>query len=137
MQMSTILTGEILEPEKNRKKMSSDEKKVRRGFWKTVHRAAAKIPFMEDVVAAYYCALDPATPSRTRAILLAALAYFVLPLDWVPDFIMGFGFTDDIAVLSAALAAIRTDLQDRHYHAAHDVLSDDDTQEDASQSGEK
>ena len=56
-------------------------------------------------MAAYYCALDPATPMRVRGILLAALAYFIVrwryrPLTWLWRF-PGFGFTDDAAVLTA------------------------------------
>ena len=64
------------------------------------------MPFSEDLVAAYYCAIDPATPARVRGILLAALAYFVLPFDAVPDILAGIGFADDMTVLAAAIAAV-------------------------------
>jgi uncharacterized membrane protein YkvA (DUF1232 family) len=124
MEMNRILTGEIIEPEGNAEKVEANERKVREGFWRTVRKAASRVPFMEDVVAAYYCALDPETPRRTRAILLAALAYFVLPLDWIPDFVLGFGFTDDIAVLGAAIGAIRSSMRGRHYEAARSALSE-------------
>ncbi len=70
---------------------------VRRNFWKTVKRAARQVPFMEDVVAAYYCAFDRETPLQARAILLGALAYFVMPFDVLPDVIALVGFTDDVA----------------------------------------
>lgn len=123
--MNNILYGEILKGERTPEEMASDEKRVRTGFWRTLRKAAARIPFVEDLVAAYYCALDPQTPTRSRAILLGALAYFVLPLDWVPDFIIGFGFTDDIAVLAAALGAIRANLKDEHYVAARKALIDE------------
>ena len=78
------------------------ERDVRRDFWTTLKRLAGQVPFVEDLVAAYYCALDPATPMRARGILLAALAYFIVrwryrPLTWLP----GLGFTDDAAVLTA------------------------------------
>jgi uncharacterized membrane protein YkvA (DUF1232 family) len=81
---------------------------------------------MEDVVAAYYCALDPSTPSRARYVLFGALAYFVLPLDWVPDFLLGFGFTDDIAVLAAAVSAIRSNIREAHYLSARKALAAQD-----------
>jgi uncharacterized membrane protein YkvA (DUF1232 family) len=80
---------------------------------------------MDEVLAGYYCALDPHTPARVRAILLAALAYFVLPLDSVPDFLLGFGFTDDIAVLMAALGAVRSNITEAHRAAARKALKDD------------
>ncbi len=55
-----------------------------RTFWKKLARVAARIPFAEDLVAAWFCAVDPATPPRVRAILFGALAYFVLPTDVIP-----------------------------------------------------
>ena len=55
-------------------------------FWRTARKAARHVPFMEDVVAAYYCALDKETPLRAKGILLAALGYFVLPTDSIPEF---------------------------------------------------
>ena len=38
----------------------------------------------EDLLAAYYCAFDRETPLQVRAVLLGALAYFVLPFDGMP-----------------------------------------------------
>ena len=92
-------------------------------FWRTARKAARHIPFMEDVVAAYYCALDQQTPLRVKGILLGALAYFVLPTDSIPDIILGLGFTDDVAVLSAAIAAVRAHLTPAHRLAAREALS--------------
>jgi len=99
------------------------ESDVRERFWRTAKKAAGHVPFMDEVVAAYYCALDRNTPFRAKAILLAALGYFVLPADTIPDFILGLGFTDDIAVLSAAIAAVRTHLTPAHRLAAREALS--------------
>lgn len=121
--MRKILYGEILDPEPDPEKARADEERVREGFWTKVRSAANRIPLIEDVVAGYFCALDPSTPSRARYILLGALAYFVLPLDWVPDILLGFGFTDDIAVLAAAMSAIRSNLKDAHYAAARKALA--------------
>ena len=113
------LDGEILGPDEK------DEAKVRKNFWATVKRAARNIPFMEDVVAAYFCAMDPATPARVRGILIGALAYFVLPLDVVPDALLGIGFTDDAGVLTAAIAMVAAHITDAHRRAAKDALADD------------
>ena len=68
-------------------------------------RFAGQVPFVEDIVAGYYCALDPATPMRVRGMLLAAIAYFILPFDFVPDIIAGLGFADDAALFTAVLSA--------------------------------
>jgi uncharacterized membrane protein YkvA (DUF1232 family) len=103
----------------------NDENKFRENFWRTARRAARHVPFMEDVVAAYYCALDKETPLRVKGILFAALGYFILPADTIPDVIFGLGFTDDIAVLTAALAAVRAHLKPAHLAAAKEALSQD------------
>lgn len=116
-----IKIGEILEPGTERQQ-SEQAKKVRKNFWNVLARAASRIPFIEELVAAYYCALDSKTPRRARAVLLAALAYFVLPFDFVPDVLLGIGFTDDVAVLMAALTAIRTHITPAHYAAAKEAL---------------
>jgi len=123
--MNKATIDEILSPSDAR---ASDERaaRVRAKFWRTLKRAARQIPFMEDLVAAYYCAFDTQTPTRVRGILLAALAYFVLPVDIIPDFIAGFGFTDDVAVLSAAITAVRTHITPAHYAAARASLAGKD-----------
>ena len=40
------------------------------------------------------------TPWKVRCILLAALIYLVLPYDLLPDWFLGFGIVDDLAVVS-------------------------------------
>ena len=103
----------------------ADEGQVRAKFWRTAKKAARQIPFMEDVVAAYYCAFDNKTPLRAKAILVAALGYFVLPADAIPDVIIGLGFTDDIAVLTAAITAVRAQLTPVHRQAAREAMADE------------
>jgi uncharacterized membrane protein YkvA (DUF1232 family) len=100
------------------------ETELRDKFWRTAKTAARHVPFMEEVVAGYYCALDKNTPMRAKGILLAALAYFVLPADTIPDFIFGLGFTDDIAVLTAALTAVRAHMTPAHRLAAKQALTE-------------
>lgn len=106
-------------------KNAEREKTLREKFWFKFRANANRIPFMEDVASAYYCALDPQTPNKVRGILLAALAYFILPLDAVPDFLLGFGLTDDITVLTLAFTAISGNIKDSHRAAAKKALESD------------
>lgn len=106
--------------------VAGNERKVRASFWKKLRRFAGRIPFTRDLVAAYYCALDPATPMRVKGILLAALAYFILPIDLVPDFLLTFGFTDDATVLATAIAMVRGHMKQAHWEAAERALDPDD-----------
>ena len=85
-----------------------------KGFWRKLRATIGFIPFSEEAVAAFYCATDPATPPGVKAILVTALAYFIMPLDMVPDFIAGLGFTDDAAVFWAAWRAVSGHITDEH-----------------------
>jgi uncharacterized membrane protein YkvA (DUF1232 family) len=101
---------------------SERERKVRRDFWAKLKRFAARIPFAQDLVAAYYCALDPATPIRVRGMLLAALAYFILPTDFIPDILGGLGFADDMALLTAVIGLVSSHITTTHRAAAARAL---------------
>lgn len=118
--MSDVKYGEILGPEDE----ATRSERVRKRFWSTFRKAARYIPFAEDLVAAYYCALDPKTPHSVRAILLAALAYFILPFDIIPDFIVGLGYTDDATVLLAAISMVRSHITPIHREAARRALAE-------------
>ncbi len=104
----------------------SGEQEIRDKFWSTAKKAARQVPFMEELVAAYYCALDSKTPFRAKAILFGALGYFILPADAIPDIIFGLGFTDDIAVLTAAITAVRSHMTPAHRLAARQALAQAD-----------
>jgi uncharacterized membrane protein YkvA (DUF1232 family) len=106
-----------------------DASRVREEFWPKIRAVAAKIPFAEDALAAYYCAMDRQTPLRVRGMLLAALAYFVLPLDFVPDVMPVLGFTDDAAVLVATFQLIAAHIKPEHRDAAKAALRDLDVAE--------
>lgn len=121
--MARVNTDEILKPV-DAAENTRRERRVRDRFWPTLRKAAAHVPFAEEVVAGYYAALDPKTPLRTRGMLLAALAYFVLPFDIVPDLLLGIGFTDDIAVLMAAIGAVNSQIKPRHRTAARKALAE-------------
>lgn len=121
----TGLDGEILEPDHRAGNDTggADETSVRAGFWRTFAKAAGQVPFAEDLVASYYCALDPETPGKARAVLLGALAYFIMPMDAIPDILALVGFSDDIAVLTLAIATVRANLTEAHRLAARKSLA--------------
>ena len=66
------------------------------------------------------------TPAWARATAYGALGYFILPLDTIPDFLAIVGFTDDIAVLTAAIALAQSHITDEHREKARSALSEDD-----------
>lgn len=88
-----IHTEETMEPIKENK------------FWskaKLAFRQAGEVIALE-AAKAWYVANSPATPAEAKAILYGALAYFILPFDAIPDGLPVIGFTDDLAVLTAAI----------------------------------
>ena len=99
-----------------------DRESVRKNFWRKLKRVAAKVPFTEDLLAAYYCAFDRQTPRHVQFALIGALAYFILPFDVVPDFLPILGFTDDAAVLATALRLVSTNIRPEHRDAAKAAL---------------
>lgn len=102
--------------------LESDRARTRRGFMPKLLRLAGKLPFADDLAAAYFAAIDPATPRKAKAVLFAALAYFVMPTDSVPYFIVGFGFADDATVLATALSIVGAQVRDRHRRSARRLL---------------
>ena len=103
-------------------RLNERERKVRRDFWTKLKAVGRHIPFVEDLIAAYYCALDPATPTRVRGMLLAALAYFILPFDFIPDMLPVVGFADDAALLAATIALVSSHITPAHRAAAAGAL---------------
>jgi len=102
--------------------MKLNEQRVDAGFWPKIRRVAAKVPFAKEALAVWFCAKDEDTPLAAKGMMLAALAYFVLPTDALPDFIAGLGYTDDAAVFMALMSVLGKNLKPRHHEAAKRVV---------------
>lgn len=131
--ISQLLRDAVSNPERARENLT----RVQTGFTDKLRKTARVIPFSEDLLAAYFCAFDRNTPAKVRATLIGALAYFVLPLDTIPDFILSIGFGDDATVLLAALSLVAAHVTDDHRAAARAALeSGDETDLDDVSKGE-
>jgi uncharacterized membrane protein YkvA (DUF1232 family) len=104
-------------------KSESGDEALRRKFWRKLRGVIARIPFAEDLLAAYYCAFDRATPLHVKATLIGAIAYFILPIDAIPDLLPVIGFTDDAAVLAAALRLVANHITSEHRTVAREKLA--------------
>ncbi len=91
-------------------------------FLAKARRLAAKLPFVRHAVAMWHAMKDEATPMAAKAMIAGALLYFVMPVDLVPDFLVGMGFTDDAAVMIATLRAMSAHLKPSHYARADETL---------------
>lgn len=104
--------------------VAAQEHLVRRRFWKKIKSALGRLPFAEQLVAAYYAAVDPATPARVKVVLFAALAYFITPVDLLPDVLIG-GFADDVALLLGVVESLGRHITERHLALARRWLEDE------------
>jgi uncharacterized membrane protein YkvA (DUF1232 family) len=93
-------------------------------FWRHVRRFMRFVPFMKDLLAMFYASQDPKTPMWVKGMIAAALAYFALPIDAIPDVLfIGLGFTDDAAVVVATLKAVSSHVTEDHRRQAEDWLA--------------
>lgn len=99
-----------------------NEARVTKGFWPKIQRTAARIPFADQALAAWYAARDPQTPMAAKGMIFAGLAYFVMPVDAIPDIFAGIGYTDDAAVITALLALVGANIKRRHRDKAEDAV---------------
>ena len=100
----------------------SNPERLRESFWKKLKRVAGQLPFAEELLAAYYCAFDRETPRHVQMALLGAIAYFVLPFDFMPDMLPVLGFTDDAAVIATAIKMVSHHITPDHRQAARAAL---------------
>lgn len=64
---------------------------------------------------------DPKTPTGIKVTIASALAYLIMPLDMIPDFIPATGYTDDLAALTSAAAAAGSSLTEKHKKQARKI----------------
>jgi uncharacterized membrane protein YkvA (DUF1232 family) len=102
---------------------AAQEALLRHNLWRKLKRGAARLPFAEELLAAYYCAFDRDTPAHVKVALIGALAYFVLPFEVIPRLLPLIGFTEEAAVLGTALRLIGRHVQPIHREAARAVLA--------------
>ena len=96
---------------------------VLEGFVPKAKRFLRQIPIASQVVAMYFCMLDAKTPLWVKGTVAAALAYFILPVDAIPDFLPVVGMGDDVGVLTAAFTAVAAHITDEHRDRARDWMA--------------
>ena len=75
------------------------------------------------VLTMYFTAKDKNTPKIVKTAIYTSLAYFILPIDSIPDFIPGIGFSDDITLLTATFSIVAAHIKDEHISQANEKIS--------------
>ncbi len=83
-------------------------------FWEKVKKVAKKAGLKVIYVALllYYVMVAKSTSITDRALICGALAYFVSPIDILPDFLPCIGFADDLIILLFVLGLIKYNITD-------------------------
>nr|WP_240335318.1 YkvA family protein [Paraliobacillus sediminis] len=99
----------------------SDEK-----FWGKLKKFAKKAgsSVVYAVLLLYYTLQKPEVPTKAKAVIIGALGYFILPLDLIPDFVTGVGYTDDLGALGFALFQVAMYIDDSIKLKAKDKLTE-------------
>lgn len=95
-------------------------------FWnkvKTVLKSAG-LELIYKALQLYYAMQNPNCPMTVKAGIVAALGYFISPLDLIPDFIPVVGFTDDLAAIGAAIAMAHMYIDDEVKRKARSKIDD-------------
>ncbi|QYJ90261.1 YkvA family protein [Shewanella halotolerans] len=85
------------------------------GFWHKVKQFAKQAgrEVIDNALCLYYAAQRPDTPKWAKTVIFGALAYFITPLDAIPDLTPVVGFSDDLGALAAALAMVSMYIDDK------------------------
>jgi uncharacterized membrane protein YkvA (DUF1232 family) len=96
------------------------------GFWEKIKKYAktAGKEVIEKALYLYYAAQESETPMWAKSVIYGALAYFIFPLDAIPDITPVIGYTDDLGTLAAAIATVSMYITDDVKSKAKQKLSD-------------
>jgi uncharacterized membrane protein YkvA (DUF1232 family) len=98
------------------------ERVLRRRLWSRLWALAASLPYTQDVIAAYFCAIDRRTPLSIKLALLGALSGFLLPQRLVPKMLRSLVLGGDVAMLLGTLQSFAAQIQPEHRRRARLVL---------------
>lgn len=83
---------------------------VEDNIWTKLEKTGRKITFAKDIKALYYYMKDPFVEWHRKAIVVAGLIYFLVPIDAIPDFAPFVGFLDDLGVIASLLRYLGKEL---------------------------
>jgi len=73
---------------------------------------------IEKVLILFAALKDKDTPAWSKGIIIAALGYFISPIDAIPDMIPFAGYADDLSAVAAAIAAVALHIKKEHVTSA-------------------
>ena len=83
---------------------------VDENLWGKLEKSGRRVSFAKDILALYRYMKDPLVKWFRKAIVVAALIYFIVPIDTIPDITPLFGYLDDLGVITALLKYLGSEL---------------------------
>ncbi len=83
--------------------IEKDIRYVDERLWEKVERVGKKISFANDIIALFQYMKDSYVSWHRKAIVVAALIYFISPIDAIPDIAPLIGYMDDLGVITALM----------------------------------
>jgi uncharacterized membrane protein YkvA (DUF1232 family) len=83
---------------------------VEENLWYKLEKVGKKISFAKDIMALFSYLQDSFVSWHRKAIVIAALIYFISPIDTIPDVAPLFGYLDDLGVITALLKFLGSEL---------------------------
>jgi len=83
---------------------------VDENLWGKLEKSGKRVSFAKDIIALYRYMKDPFVKWYRKAIVVAALVYFIVPIDTIPDITPLFGYLDDLGVITALLKYLGSEL---------------------------
>jgi len=83
---------------------------VEDNLWGKLEKTGKRISFAKDILALYKYMRDPFVKWYRKSIVVAALIYFIMPIDTIPDLTPLFGYLDDLGVITALLKYLGSEL---------------------------
>ncbi|MBM4175132.1 MAG: DUF1232 domain-containing protein [Ignavibacteria bacterium] len=122
------LPKELLITEEDEKNFEKNVEYIEEKFSDKVEKTKKRISFAEDVVALYRYMKDDSVNWYRKLIIVAALVYFISPIDTIPDFVPLVGYLDDLGVIMAAIKYIGTEI--KPYYRASAPLKNTESEND-------
>jgi uncharacterized membrane protein YkvA (DUF1232 family) len=83
---------------------------VEGNIWTKLEAVGKKISFAKDILALVNYMRDPYVSWHRKAIVVAALIYFISPIDAIPDIAPLIGYMDDLGVITALMKFLGSEL---------------------------
>ncbi len=90
-------------------------------IWSKLKSIKGVRSLIQKALILYVLLMDSETPAWAKAVVITTIFYLLDPLDAIPDMTPLVGYLDDLAVISAAIKALSSQIKPHHYTRSDDM----------------